>query len=45
MVDDTLGVSNCGKDAMKKNAVLNSFAETHRLTLSKDKSVVIHVGK
>ena len=45
MVDDTLGVSNCGKEAIRTNAVLNSFAETQRLTLSKDKSVVIHVGK
>ena len=45
MVDDTLGVSKCGMDAIRKNAVLNSFAETQRLTLSRDKSVVLHVGK
>ena len=30
---------------MQKNAVINSFIKTQRLTLSKSKSVVIHVGK
>ena len=40
-----MGVSNCGKEAIRKNAVMNSFAETQRLTLSKDKSVVIHMTK
>ena len=45
MVDDTLGVSECGNPAIRKNAVLNSFIETQRLTLSKEKSVVMHFGK
>ena len=45
MVDDTLGVSKCGQEAIRKNAVINSFMETQRLTLSKEKSVVLHYGK
>ena len=44
-VDDTLGVSECGKAAIKKNAVINSFMDCQRLTLSKEKSVVLHIGK
>ena len=44
MVDDTLGVSNCGSDAIKKNAVINSFVETQRQELSLEKSVVVHIG-
>ena len=44
-VDDTLGVSECGNAAIRKNAVINSFMETQRLTLSKEKSVVVHIGK
>ena len=45
MVDDTLAVSECGNKAIRKNSVLNSFVETQRLTLSKEKSVVLHYGK
>ena len=45
MVDDNLSISNCGMSTVQKNAVINSFIETQRLTLSKSKSVVIHVGK
>ena len=44
MVDDTLSISECGNDSLQKNAVINSFVETRRLTLSSDKSVVLHVG-
>ena len=44
-VDDTLGVSECGKAAIKKNSVINSFMDCQRLTLSKEKSVVLHIGK
>ena len=28
----------------KKNSVINSFMDTQRLTLSKEKSVVVHIG-
>ena len=45
MVDDNLSVSNCGMGTVQKIAVINSFIETQRLTLSQTKSVVIHVGK
>ena len=44
MVDNTLGVSECGKQAIRKNSVINSFMETQRLKLSKEKSVVLHYG-
>ena len=30
MVDDTLGVSECGVTSVEKNALINSFVETHR---------------
>ena len=39
MVDDTLGVSECGKDAVEKNSVIHSFIETHRHQMHEDKSV------
>ena len=42
MVDDTLGVTKCGKEAIRKNAFINSFMETQRLVLSKEKSSVLH---
>ena len=45
MVDDTLAVSECGVRSVEKNAVLNSFMDTHRLRMHKEKSVVIHVSK
>ena len=45
MVDDNLSISQCGLSSVQKNAVINLFIDTQRLTLSKEKSVVIHVGK
>ena len=44
MVDDTLGVSECGVTSVEKNSVINSFVETPRLRMHEDKSCVIHVG-
>ena len=44
MIDDTLAVSKCGKEAIRKNAFINSFMETHRVILSQDKSVLLHFG-
>ena len=44
MVDDTLGVTECGAPAVEKNAVINSLVEMHRLKMHEDKSCVIHVG-
>ena len=37
--------SKCGTHSIVKNAVINSFIETQRLTLSKDKSEVVHIGR
>ena len=45
VVDDTLAVSECGNKSLEKNAVVNTFVETRRLELHKDKSVVVHIGK
>ena len=45
MIDDTLSISKCGNSSVQKNAILNSFIETQKLTLSEEKSVVLHVGK
>jgi hypothetical protein len=45
MVDDTLAVGHCGIQSIKKNAVMNSFIEQQRLTLSQSKSVVLHIGR
>ena len=45
MVDDILSISECGKNSIVKNEVLNSFIETQRLTLSKDKGQIVHIGQ
>ena len=45
MVDDTLGISECGNKATHLNSVINSFIESQRLTLSQKKSVVVHIGQ
>ena len=36
--------SKCGEQAIKLNSIINSFIKTQRLTLSQDKSVVVHIG-
>ena len=43
MVNETLGVSECGAPAVEKNAVTNYFVETHRIKMHEEKSCVIHV--
>ena len=45
MVDDNLAINKCGITSVQKNAVINSFMETKRLTLSEEKSVVLHIRK
>ena len=45
MVDDTLGISNCGTEAIGLNSAINFFVESQRLTMSEAKSVVVHIGK
>ena len=45
MVDDNLAISKCGINSLQKNAIINSFIETQRLTLSEETSVVLHISK
>ena len=45
MVDDTLGISNCGTEAIAINSTINSFIQLKRLTFSEKKSDVIHIGR
>ena len=44
MIDDNLGISECGNNSVAKNAIINSFVESHRLKMHMDKTKVIHVG-
>ena len=45
MVDDNLAIALCGTSSVLKNSVINSFFETQRLSLSEEKSVVLHIGR
>ena len=45
MVDDTLVPAECGVTSVEKNAVVNSFIESHRLELHREKSKVVHIGR
>ena len=45
MVDDVLGIQKCGATSVALNSTVNSFFEAEKLTLSKSKSHVIHVGE
>ena len=46
MVDDNLAIAICGTSSViKQNSVINSFFETQRLSLSEEKSVVLHIGR
>ena len=42
MVNDTLGISKCGSDAIKLNYVINSFIQSERLTFLESNSFVNH---
>ena len=44
-VDDTLGISECGINSIRKNSVINSFIETQRQELSKEKSFTVHISR
>jgi hypothetical protein len=44
MVDDIADIQKCGADAIKANAVVNTFIEHKKLTLSKNKCHKIHCG-
>ena len=39
MIDDTLGIAKCGAPAVEKNALMNSFKETHKLQMREEKSL------
>ena len=45
MVDDILAVQTCSEATVQVNAVINSFIELKKLTLSAKKCSKIHVGK
>ena len=45
MVDEVLALQKCSADSVEVNAVINSFIELKKLTLSKKKCSKIHVGK
>ena len=45
MVDDVLKIQKCSMKSVKTNAVLNSFVESKKLTLSKTKCHRIHISK
>ena len=44
-VDDVLGVSKCGVDAIELNAAINIKMETKNLTLGPDKCAKLHIRK
>ena len=45
-MDDTLGVTKCGRGAFKLNAVINSFmAKKQEMSKDKKKNVEIYIGK
>ena len=44
MVNDNHCISKCGITLVQKNAIINSFIETQRLTLSREISVVLHIS-
>ena len=44
-VDDTIGISNCGNEAISLNSTINAFIQSQRLTMSQEKSVVIHISR
>ena len=44
MIDDNLGISECGINSIVKNATMNSFVESQRLEKHIDKIKVLHVG-
>ena len=45
MVDDIMGVTTCGAQAIELNSIINSKVEMKKLRLSSDKSYMIHICK
>ena len=44
MIDENLGLSECGNISIERNSVINLFVETQRLEVHMEKSMVLHVG-
>ena len=42
MVDDIMSIQKCSNETVKINAVINSFVESKKLNLSKNKCYKIH---
>ena len=45
MVNDIMGITSCGAQAIELNSIINSKVETKKLRLSADKSYRIHICK
>ena len=45
MVDDILSIQECSDDTVKANALVNSFIESKKFTLSNSKCHRIHINK
>ena len=45
LIDDCLGFSKCGTDAVELNAIINSKIYSKKLRLSADKCHHLHVSK
>ena len=44
MIDDALGISNCGEDSVELNALINATIESKKLYFNKTKCHKIHIG-
>ena len=45
MVDDILAIQKCSSKSMELNAAVNTFIDLEKLTLSKNKSHNVHIGR
>ena len=45
MINDDVGISECGMDSFVKNAIKNAFVDAQRLEIHTDKSMVTHIGR
>ena len=44
MINNNVGISECGMDFVVKNAIINSFVQAERLEMHTDKCMVTHIG-
>ena len=45
MVDDIMGIQKCSSKSLQLNTAINTFIELEKLTLSRNKSHNVHIGK